>query len=133
MPWMTGRRILCNRPYSGTQVIQDYGREQMETGGLIVYTSADSVFQIAAHESIIPPEQLYGYCQTARELLQGKHGVGRVIAVRSPVFIPTFSVLPTDTTSPSPLRGRHCWMPCLTMNSETVGVGKHMTFLLGGA
>ena len=77
---MTGRRILCNRPYSGTQVIQDYGREQMETGGLIVYTSADSVFQIAAHESIIPPEQLYGYCQTARELLQGKHGVGRVIA-----------------------------------------------------
>lgn len=76
----TGRGVLCNRPYSGTEVIRDYGREHLETGALIVYTSADSVFQIAAHESIVSPEQLYEYCRIARELLQGEHGVGRVIA-----------------------------------------------------
>lgn len=76
----TGRGVLCNRPYSGTEVIRDYGREHLETGALIVYTSADSVFQIAAHEPIVPPEQLYEYCRIARELLQGEHGVGRVIA-----------------------------------------------------
>lgn len=76
----TGRGILCNRPYSGTQVIADYGEEHLKTGKLIVYTSADSVFQIAAHESIVPPETLYEYCRIARKLLTGKHGVGRVIA-----------------------------------------------------
>ncbi len=76
----TGRGVLCNAPYSGTDVIRDYGKEHVETGDLIVYTSADSVFQIAAHESIVPPEQLYEYCRIARELLVGKHGVGRVIA-----------------------------------------------------
>jgi len=76
----TGRGVLCNRPYSGTEVIKDYGREHLETGKLIVYTSADSVFQIAAHEDLIPPEQLYAYCRTARAILQGEHGVGRVIA-----------------------------------------------------
>ena len=76
----TGRKVICNLPYSGTDVIRDYGREQVETGALIVYTSADSVFQIAAHESVVPPEQLYEYCRIAREQLQGKHGVGRVIA-----------------------------------------------------
>ncbi len=76
----TGRRVLCNRPYSGTDVIRDYGKEHVETGALIVYTSADSVFQIAAHESIVPPEELYRYCRIAREMLQGEHGVGRVIA-----------------------------------------------------
>ena len=76
----TGRGILCNRPYSGTAVIQDYGDKHMQTGDLIVYTSADSVFQIAAHEEIVPVEQLYEYCRIAREILQGEHGVGRVIA-----------------------------------------------------
>ncbi len=76
----TGRGVLCNLPYSGTQVIQDYGDEHMRTGDLIVYTSADSVFQIAAHEEKVPPEQLYEYCRMAREILQGEHGVGRVIA-----------------------------------------------------
>ena len=76
----TGRRVICNLPYSGTDVIRDYGREQVETGALIVYTSADSVFQIAAHEDIVPPEELYEYCRIAREQLQGEHGVGRVIA-----------------------------------------------------
>ena len=75
-----GKKILCNKPYSGTAVIHDYGQEQEKTGGLIVYTSADSVFQIAANEKDVPVEELYGYCKTARKILQGKHGVGRVIA-----------------------------------------------------
>ena len=76
----TGRGVLANAPWSGTAVIDEYGAQHMETGDLIVYTSADSVFQIAAHEDIVPPEQLYEYCRIARNILQGKHGVGRVIA-----------------------------------------------------
>ena len=76
----TGRGVLANAPWSGTAVIEKYGEEHMKTGDLIVYTSADSVFQIAAHEDIVPPEQLYEYCRIARKILQGKHGVGRVIA-----------------------------------------------------
>lgn len=76
----TGRGVLCNLPYSGTEVIQEYGDAHMKTGALIVYTSADSVFQVAAHEEIVPVEQLYEYCRMAREILQGEHGVGRVIA-----------------------------------------------------
>lgn len=76
----TGRGVLCNRPYSGTDVIRDFGEEHLRTGKLIVYTSADSVFQIAAHENVVPVETLYGYCEIARTLLQGEHGVGRVIA-----------------------------------------------------
>ncbi|MBO5208226.1 MAG: phosphopentomutase [Lachnospiraceae bacterium] len=77
---LTGRGVLCNKPYSGTEVIRDYGDEHVKTGDLIVYTSADSVFQIAAHEEVVPVETLYEYCRMARELLQGEHGVGRVIA-----------------------------------------------------
>ena len=82
IPFMeqTGRGVLANAPWSGTEVIDRFGQEHMETGKLIVYTSADSVFQIAAHEDIVPPEQLYEYCRIARKILQGKHGVGRVIA-----------------------------------------------------
>lgn len=76
----TGRGVLCNLPYSGTDVIRDYGEEHIRTGKLIVYTSADSVFQIAAHEDVVPVEELYRYCEIARELLTGEHGVGRVIA-----------------------------------------------------
>ena len=76
----TGRGVLANAPWSGTAVLDAYGEEHMRTGDLIVYTSADSVFQIAAHEEIVPPEKLYEYCRIARELLIGKHGVGRVIA-----------------------------------------------------
>ena len=76
----TGRGVLCNKPYSGTAVINDYGDEHVKTGDLIVYTSADSVFQIAAHEDIVPNETLYEYCRIAREILVGEHGVGRVIA-----------------------------------------------------
>lgn len=104
----TGRGVLCNLPYSGTQVIQEYGDAHMSTGDLIVYTSADSVFQIAAHEEIVPLEQLYEYCRIARDILQGKHGVGRVIA--RPFIGPCrgqftrtshrhdFSMLPPETT-----------------------------------
>jgi phosphopentomutase len=77
---VTGRKVLCNKPYSGTKVIADYGREHMETGALIVYTSADSVFQIAAHEDIVPIEKLYEYCEAARKMLTGDYAIGRVIA-----------------------------------------------------
>ena len=76
----TGRKAICNLPYSGTDVIRDYGEEHCKTGALIVYTSADSVFQIAAHEDIVPIAELYRYCEIARELLTGEHAVGRVIA-----------------------------------------------------
>ncbi|MDD3368423.1 MAG: phosphopentomutase [Lachnospiraceae bacterium] len=76
----TGHGVLCNKPYSGTDVIRDYGEDHMKSGDLIVYTSADSVFQIAAHEDVVPVETLYEYCRIAREILQGEHGVGRVIA-----------------------------------------------------
>ena len=75
-----GRKVLCNKPFSGTEVIALYGKEHVETGNLIVYTSGDSVFQIAAHEEVVPLSELYRICEIARELLQGKHGVGRVIA-----------------------------------------------------
>ena len=75
-----GRKILCNKPYSGTEVIKDYGKEHLETGALIVYTSADSVFQVAGHEDVIRLEELYRCCEIAREMLQGDLGVGRVIA-----------------------------------------------------
>ena len=76
----TGRKVICNKVYSGTEVIKDYGEEHIESGALIVYTSADSVFQIAAHEDVVSVEELYRYCEIAREMLKGEHGVGRVIA-----------------------------------------------------
>ncbi len=103
----TGRKCLCNKPYSGTAVIADYGREHIKTGALIVYTSADSVFQIAAHEDIVPVEELYKYCETAREMLCGDLAVGRVIARpftgEYPNFVRTsnrhdFSLAPTGKT-----------------------------------
>jgi phosphopentomutase len=76
----TGRKTLGNIPASGTQIIDQLGAEHLKTGRLIVYTSADSVFQIAAHEEIIPIDDLYRICRIAREILQGEHRVGRVIA-----------------------------------------------------
>ncbi len=76
----TGCKTLCNMTYSGTEVLKDYGKESIETGKLIVYTSADSVFQIAAHEDFVPVSKLYEYCEIAREILKGDHAVGRVIA-----------------------------------------------------
>jgi phosphopentomutase len=76
----TGRGVLANRPASGTEIIQEFGEEHQRTGKWIVYTSADSVFQIAAHEDTIPLAELYDASRIAREILTGKHAVGRVIA-----------------------------------------------------
>jgi phosphopentomutase len=103
----TGRGIICNKPYSGTEVIKDYGEQHVKTGDLIVYTSADSVFQVAAHETVVPVEELYRYCEIARELCIGDWGVGRIIARpfegEAPDFKRTsrrhdFSILPPKTT-----------------------------------
>ncbi len=77
---ITSRDVLCNKPYSGTEVLKDYGKQSIETGSIIVYTSADSVFQVAAHENIIPVNKLYEYCEKIREFLTGDYAVGRVIA-----------------------------------------------------
>ncbi len=119
-----GRKILCNRPYSGTQVIEDYGSEHLSTGKPIVYTSNDSVFQIAAHEDIIPPEELYHMCRIAREILVGPHALARVIA-RPFVgelgsFVRTsnrrdFSVSPFEATLLDHLKEQ---------NFDVIGVGK---------
>ena len=76
----TGYQVLCNKPYSGTQVLKDYGEQAMKENALIVYTSADSVFQVAANEELVPVHELYRYCEIAREMLKGEYGVGRVIA-----------------------------------------------------
>lgn len=103
----TGRGVICNKPYSGTEVIKDYGELHVKTGDLIVYTSADSVFQVAAHEAIVPIEELYHICEIARELCVGEWGVGRVIARpfdgETPEYKRTsrrhdFSLLPPNTT-----------------------------------
>lgn len=120
----TGRGVLANAPWSGTAVIEKYGKQHMETGDLIVYTSADSVFQIAAHEEVVPPEQLYEYCRIARKILVGKHGVGRVIA-RPFVGTPgnfkrtsnrhDFSLEPPKTTLPEALK---------QAGLASIGVGK---------
>ncbi|WP_102493221.1 phosphopentomutase [Selenomonas felix] len=119
-----GKKMLCNKPYSGTQVIHDYGREQEETGGLIVYTSADSVLQIAANEADVPVERLYEYCCAAREIMQGEHGVGRIIARPYVGSYPNykrtahrhdFSLDPTGDTMMDALVRKGC---------EVIGVGK---------
>ncbi len=104
-----GRGVLCNRPYSGTEVIRDFGEAHLRTGDLIVYTSADSVFQIAVHTDIVPLEELYRICETARQMLTGDLGVGRVIARPfegvSPDFVRTgdrrdFSLEPPERLLP---------------------------------
>ena len=87
----TGKKCICNKVYSGTEVIKDYGQEHIKTGDLIVYTSADSVFQIAAHEEVVPIEKLYEYCEVAREILCGENAVGRVIARPFEGEYPNFS------------------------------------------
>ena len=120
----TGRGVICNKPYSGTQVIYDYGREHIETGKLIVYTSADSVFQIASHEDIVSVDKLYEYCKIAREMLQGENGVGRVIARPFtgdfPNFVRTprrhdFSLEPTGKTMLDAIQSAGC---------DVISVGK---------
>lgn len=77
---ISGREVLCNKPYSGTEVIKDFGDEHVKTGALIVYTSADSVLQIAAHEDIVPVEELYDICAKVRNYMTGELAVGRIIA-----------------------------------------------------
>ncbi len=130
----TGRGVLCNLPYSGTQVIKEYGEEHLRTGDLIVYTSADSVFQIAAHEEKVPLEELYEDCRIAREILQGEHGVGRVIArpfigTNADDFTRTrhrhdFSLIPPRDTMMAVLE-RH--------GLDTYGVGKIYDIFAGQA
>ncbi|MGM9644795.1 MAG: phosphopentomutase [Eubacteriales bacterium] len=118
-----GRGVLCNKPYSGTEVIKDYGEEHLKTGKLIVYTSADSVFQIAAHESIVPLPELYRCCEIAREMLKGEHGVGRVIARPFGGEYPfkrlpgrhDYSLLPPEETMLDKLKAR---------GYDTISVGK---------
>ena len=119
-----GRRTLCNLPYSGTDVIADFGKEQEETGALIVYTSADSVFQIAAHEKTVSVTQLHAYCEIARKLLSGRHAVGRVIARPFDGVYPNyfrtagrhdFSLVPPQNTLLDLL---------ITYGKEVIGVGK---------
>lgn len=121
---LTGRGVLCNLPYSGTQALTDFGEEHLKTGDLIVYTSSDSVFQIAAHESLVPPEQLYEYCRIARRMLVGEHAVGRVIARpfegEAPNFARTsrrhdFSLEPTSDTMLDKLKAE---------GYDVIGVGK---------
>ena len=130
----TGYQVLCNKPYSGTQVIRDYGEEHLRTGALIVYTSADSVFQIAANEAVVPVEKLYEICRQARELLTGKYGVGRVIARpfigdRADNFTRTsrrhdFSLLPPRETMLDKLQ---------SAGKATIGVGKIYDIFAGRA
>lgn len=121
---ITGCGVICNKPYSGTKVLEDYGDEHMKTGKLILYTSADSVFQIAAHEDVIPVETLYHYCELAREMLIGKYAVGRVIARpftgKYPNYIRTdrrhdYSLLPPKKTMLDILKAN---------KADVIGVGK---------
>lgn len=119
----TGRKTLCNKPYSGTEVIKDFGEQHMETGDLIVYTSGDSVFQIAAHEDVVPIEKLYEYCETAREILQGDDAVARVIARPFEGEYPfkrtanrhDFSLAPPEPTVLDELEGK---------GFDVIGIGK---------
>lgn len=120
----TGRDVLCNKPYSGIDVLEDYGQQHIDTGALIVYTSADSVFQIAAHESVVPIEQLYQYCQVARKLLTGKHRVGRVIARPFTGAYPNFKRT-TNRHDFSLLPPRHTMLDVLQKAGyATYGIGK---------
>jgi phosphopentomutase len=118
-----GTKVLCNKTYSGTEVLKEYGEEHLKTGYPIVYTSADSVFQIAAHESIIPPERLYEICRIAREMLVGDLGIGRVIARPFEGEYPfkrtarrhDFSLIPPKSTLLDELKGD---------GLDVIGVGK---------
>lgn len=126
----TGKDVICNTPYSGTEVIKDFGEEHLKTGKLIVYTSADSVFQIAAHEDLVPVSELYEYCKIAREILQGEHGVGRVIARPFVGEYPfqrsakrhDYSLLPPEKTVPAILKAR---------GYDSISVGKIFDIFAG--
>lgn len=117
-----GRKVIVNKPYSGTEVIKDYGEEHVKTGDLIVYTSADSVFQIAAHEDIVPVEELYRYCEIARKMLVGEHEVGRVIARP---FTGTHPFTRTEARKDYPVFPKKNAMNFLQENGyDVIGVGK---------
>ena len=120
----TGRGVLCNKPYSGTQVILDYGEEHMRSGRWIVYTSADSVFQIAAHEGIIPLDELYRACRTARALLTGAHAVGRVIARPFAGAYPAFTRTVNRHDFSLPPAGPTLLDQMLSHGLDTIGIGK---------
>jgi phosphopentomutase len=119
----TGKKVICNKPYSGTEVIKDYGTEHINTGAIIVYTSADSVFQIAAHEDIVPIETLYSICEIARDMLKGIHAVGRVIARPFSGNYPFFRTANRhDYSLPPP---KETMLDILQKNNfVTIGVGK---------
>lgn len=126
----TGRGVLCNLPYSGTDVIRDYGREHVETGKLIIYTSVDSVFQIAAHEDVVSVPELYRCCEIAREMLTGPLCVGRVIArpfIGEWPYVRTanrhdYSAVPPKTTFLDLLKGA---------GLDTIAVGKIVDLYAG--
>ena len=120
----TGYQVLCNKPYSGTEVIKDYGEEHMKTGALIVYTSADSVFQIAANEAIVPVEKLYEICAEARRMLVGK-------------YVPLSGIVPP--TSPAPRAAMisawcrpqiPCWMFCSRLVNPPSALARSTIFSL---
>ena len=120
----SGYKTLCNKPYSGTEVIKDYGRQHIKEKALIVYTSADSVFQIAAHEDIVPVEELYRVCEIARNILQGEHGVGRVIARQFTGEYPNY--VRTSNRHDFSLKPPKDTMLDIMMRNglDTIGVGK---------
>ena len=120
----TGYATLCNRPYSGTDVIRDFGEEHLKTGKLIVYTSADSVFQIAAHESIVPTEKLYEICRIARDILQGEHAVGRVIARPFAGDVGAFARTPNRRDFSLEPPSDTVLDRLLQLGYDTIGVGK---------
>lgn len=120
----TGRGVLCNKPYSGTDVIRDYGEEHIKTGDLIVYTSADSVFQIAAHEDVVSVEELYHYCEMAREMLTGKYAVGRVIARPFTGAYPNFERTPRRHDFSLVPPKKTMMDALIEAGYETYGVGK---------
>ena len=127
----TGRGILCNKPYSGTKLLLDYGEEHIKTGKLIVYTSADSVLQIAAHEDVVPVEKLYEYCKIARKIMSGKHGVGRIIARPFTGAYPEFTrTSKRHDFSLVPPKDTMCDILCKN-NIDVIGVGKIFDIFAG--
>ena len=120
----TERKILCNKPYSGTDVIRDFGREHEATGSLIVYTSADSVLQIAAHEDVIPVAELYEYCRIARKIMVGQHGVGRIIARPFIGSYPNYERTPRRHDFSLEPTGDTMLDALSRVNLDTIGVGK---------
>lgn len=123
----TGKTLLCNHPYSGTEVIRDYGEEQMKTGGLILYTSADSVCQLAAHEEVVPIEELYKDCAIAREMLQ----VGRVIARPFTGKAPSFERTPRRRDFSLSPPGKTILDLLAEASFDTISVGKIFDIFAG--